>query len=101
MTVEIGFTEELTNSQYAPLAALSAYYQQKNLLDPLARTEIPMRKRDFTSADKLIQVLLSILAGCQTLSEVNSRLKPELGWHVCGVSSGLQINLVCPGPWMR
>jgi hypothetical protein len=79
MTVEIGFTEELTNSQYAPLAALSAYYQQKNLLEPLARTEISMRKRDFTSADKLIQVLLSILTGCQTLSEVNSRLKPELG----------------------
>ena len=38
-----------------------------------------MRKRDFPSADKLIQVLLSILTGCQTLSEVNGRLKPELG----------------------
>lgn len=79
MTVEIGFTEELINSQYAPLAALSAYYQQHHLLEPLTGVEIPMRKRDFTSADKLTQVLLSILTGCQTLSEVNSRLKPELG----------------------
>jgi hypothetical protein len=79
MTVEIGFTEELINSQYAPLAALSAYYHQHHLLKPLTGVEIPMRKRDFPSADKLIQVLLSILTGCQTLSEVNGRLKPELG----------------------
>jgi len=79
MTVEIGFTEELINSQYAPLAALSAYYQQHHMLEPLTGVKIPMRKRDFPSADKLIQVLLSILGGCQTLSEVNGRLKPELG----------------------
>jgi hypothetical protein len=38
-----------------------------------------MRERDFGSLDKLIQILLSIFTGCVTLSEVNSRLKPELG----------------------
>jgi hypothetical protein len=38
-----------------------------------------MRARDFASVDKLIQILLSILTGCVTLSEVNNRLKPELG----------------------
>lgn len=79
MTIEIGFTEELTNSQYAPLAALCARYQQNHVLEPLAGVEIPMRERDFDSVDKLIQILLSILTGCVTLSEVNSRLKPELG----------------------
>ena len=79
MTIEIGFTEELTNSQYAPLAALCAHYQRNHMLEPLAGVEIPMRERDFNSADKLIQILLSILTGCVTLSEVNSRLKPELG----------------------
>lgn len=36
-----------------------------------------MKSRDFTAADKLIQVLASILAGCETLSEVNTRLKAE------------------------
>jgi hypothetical protein len=79
MTIEIGFTEELTNSQYAPLAALCAHYQQNHVLEPLAGVKIPMRERDFDSAGKLIQILLSILTGCVTLSEVNSRLKPELG----------------------
>lgn len=79
MTIEIGFTEELTNSQYAPLAALCAHYQQNHMLEPLAGVELPMQERDFDTADKLIQILLSILSGCMTLSEVNSRLKPELG----------------------
>jgi hypothetical protein len=79
MTIEIGFTDELTNTQYAPLAALSALYQHHHVLDPLEQVRIPMKKRDFSSADKLIQVFLSILAGCETLSEVNSKLKPELG----------------------
>jgi hypothetical protein len=79
MTIEIGFTQELTNSQYVALAALCAYYQQNHLLEPLIGVEIPMRERDYTPADKLIQVLLSILAGCKTLSEVNGRLKSELG----------------------
>ena len=79
MTIEIAFTEELTNSQYAPLAALCAHYQRNHMLEPLAGVEIPIRERDFNSADKLIQILLSILTGCVTLSEVNSRLKPELG----------------------
>jgi hypothetical protein len=48
-------------------------------LKPFTSVKIPMRRRDFTSADKLIQILMSILAGCQTLSEVNPKLRSELG----------------------
>lgn len=77
MTIEIGFTNELTNTQYAPLAVICAHYQQHHTLDPLQQVQIPMRERDFCPVDKLIQVLLSILTGCETLSEVNSRLKSE------------------------
>jgi hypothetical protein len=79
MTVEIGFTRELTNTQYAPLAVLLAHYQQHQVLEPLNRVQIPMKKRDFRPASKLIQVLLSILAGCETLSQTNLKLKPERG----------------------
>jgi hypothetical protein len=99
MTIEIGFTEELTNSQYAPLAALCAHYQRNHMLEPLAGVEIPMRERDFDTADKLIQILLSILSGCMTLSEVNSRLKPELrlasvwGWDRFADQSSLSRTL--------
>jgi hypothetical protein len=79
MTTEFGFTDELVNTRYAPLAALSVHYQQNLTLKSLEGVQIPMKERDFGSSDKLIQVLLSILAGCETLSEVNIRLKPEIG----------------------
>jgi hypothetical protein len=77
MTLEIGFRNELTNTQYAPLAVLCAHYQQHHILDPLTQVQIPMRERDFSPADKLIQILLGILAGCETLAEVNVWLKLE------------------------
>jgi hypothetical protein len=77
MDIKFGFTNELTNTSYAPLAALFAHYQRHNLLQPLENVQIPIRKRDFGPPEKLKQVLLSILAGCETLSEVNPRLKHE------------------------
>lgn len=79
MKIEIGFTPELTNTRFAPLALLSALYQQQKWFDPLQQVQIPMRNRYFEPHSKLIQVLLSILAGCETLSEANSILKQETG----------------------
>jgi len=77
MNIEIDFTSDLTNTHFAPLAVLSALYQHHKLLDPLHQVHIPMRNRYFEPASKLIQVFLSILAGCETLSEVNPTLKQE------------------------
>jgi len=64
MTIEIGLTDELTNTRYAPLAALSAHYQQNRTVEPLVQVQIPMKMRDFSPPSKLTQVFLSILAGC-------------------------------------
>ena len=73
---------KLVNTQYAPLAALLAHYQQNQVFNPLHEVQISMKTCDFTPYDKLQQVAVSILAGCQTLSEVNQKLKPEkhLAW---------------------
>ena len=79
MKIEIGFTDEFSNTQYAPLAVLSAHYKANQLLEPLKQVPIPMKPRAFSPGDKLIQVLLSIMAGCGPLYEFNERLKPETG----------------------
>ncbi|UCC88812.1 MAG: hypothetical protein JSV81_05765 [Anaerolineales bacterium] len=79
MSIEIGLTDGPTNTQYAPLAVLSALYRRRGTLEPLKDVEIPMKKRDFSPHSKLIQVFLSMLAGCETISEANMRLKAELG----------------------
>jgi hypothetical protein len=85
MNIEFGRIDELTNTQYAPLAVLSAHYQAQYILKALVDMQIPMKKRDFSPSDKLIQVVLSILAGCETLSGVNIRLKSDVClarvWH--------------------
>jgi hypothetical protein len=79
MTIEFGLTDELCNTQYAPLAALCAHYQQNQVLAPLEEVQIRQKKREFDPTGKLIQVFLSVLAGCTTLSEVNTRLDSEIG----------------------
>jgi hypothetical protein len=79
MTVEIGLTDQLVNTQYAPLAALCVHYQQKQILAPLQEVQLSGKKRDFRPTSKLIQIFVSLLAGCDTLSEVNPKLKPEVG----------------------
>jgi hypothetical protein len=77
MTIEFGLTDELVNTKYAPLAALAVRYQRNQTLEPLEGVRIPMKHRGFTPADKLQHILVSILAGCVTLSEVNTKLGPE------------------------
>jgi hypothetical protein len=77
MNLKIDFTPELTNTRFAPLAVLLALYQDKKLLEPLQQVLIPMRNRYFEPAEKLKQILISILAGCETLAEVTTTLKQE------------------------
>ena len=99
MPLEFGQTNELVNTQYAPLAMLLAHYQQNQVLQPLQQVTVPMKKCEFSPQDKLQQVLISILAGCETLSEVNQKLKAEKhlaqasGWTRFADQSGLSRTL--------
>jgi hypothetical protein len=77
MTISFGLTQEVVNTQFAPVAALSVYYQGHDLFEPLETVQIEMKVLDFLPSTKLIQVFLSILTGCEYLSVVNTRLRPE------------------------
>lgn len=78
MTVELGLTQDdLTNTQFAPVAFLSSYYRQNAVLEPLKQIQIAMKTVDHSPASKLVQVFLSILTGCRYVSEINTRLRPE------------------------
>ena len=77
MLLQFGLTDELTNSQIAPVATLAAYYQAENVLKPL-QSVIPSSDQDeFSLANKLTQLILSILTGCEYVSMDNTRLRPE------------------------
>jgi hypothetical protein len=78
MNIELGLLNgNAINTQYAPLAMLSAYYQQNKTLEPLKTVQVSMKSVRYTPHDKLRQAWLSILCGCEYLSEINTRLRPE------------------------
>ncbi len=77
MPLKFGRTQEFTNTQYAPLAALLAYYEAEKVLEPLQSVTSAAKSGDFTLAEKLEQVLVSMLAGCEYISLVNTQLRPE------------------------
>jgi hypothetical protein len=83
MSIELGLLaggiETGTNTHYAPLAALSAHYQQQQRLLPFKTLDIGMKTVRYSPLSKLEQIAVSILANCEYLLEVNCRLKPEAG----------------------
>jgi len=81
MGIDLGLLEKtgecLVNTQHAPLAALLAHYQRNETLKALEMVDMDIKSVDYTPASKLQQVVLSILAGCQYISEVNAHLRPD------------------------
>jgi hypothetical protein len=103
MRIEVKVSEDKketeTWSNYAGLAVLLAHYRAKNRLAPLASLDNVMQKRDFSVSDKLSQVLLSILMGCESLSETKRVFPSEKalaqvgGWERFADQSSLSRTL--------
>jgi len=79
MHIKFDLTNGSFNTQFAPLAALCAHYQHTQLLAALGNVVVTMKIRRFSPVCKLKQVLVSILAGCETLTAFNTRLDGEAG----------------------
>jgi hypothetical protein len=77
MRLQFGTTDALTNTHFAPVAALMAYYETQKVFAPLQSVTSTAPKGDFTLAEKLEQVVWSMMTGCEYISEVNTKLRPE------------------------
>jgi hypothetical protein len=65
-------------TQFAPLAVLGAYIRQHDLLSPiLSRVKFSKRLHTVTPTMALIDLWISILAGCRSVSQVNTKIRPE------------------------
>lgn len=84
MNLEFALTDKCSNTQYAPLAALLAHYQHHQVLAALEKVALKMKIRAFSSVGKLTQVLVSILAGCETLTAFNTQVHGEVGLAAVG-----------------
>ena len=78
MRLGFGLTDELTNTSFAPLAALGVCYRHQDILEPLRHVPIAAKTVQYSPGDKLIDALISILAGCTHIAQINTRLRPEV-----------------------
>ncbi len=65
-------------TRYAPLVGIGHFVRTYGVLAPLA-TEIAFARRDSVHAplDTLVDLWLSMLVGCRSVAQVNSKLRPD------------------------
>jgi len=77
MNIKFDLIDDYFNTQFAPIGALLAYYQHQKILEPLELVVPAVRKRKFSLSNQLTQVFLSILSGCEYISVINTKLRPD------------------------
>ncbi len=78
MSVQIGLAHLKTECHFVPLAVLGYCLTRSNMLQPLwAPLDLDLKTVAHPPTAKLQDVLVAILAGCRSLAQVNTRLRPE------------------------
>ena len=83
--------DELKGSTaYAPLVALGNYVRMTDLLSPLeSRVCFPAGMHTEHPTEALIDLWISMLAGCQSVFQINSKLRPD---HTLAKSWGRSVS---------
>ncbi len=79
MGTQIGLTKGKTfNTLYAPLAVLGYCLRRIDYFALLReQVQLPIRTRQYTPYDKLLDCLMSLWAGCTSLHQINVRIRPD------------------------
>lgn len=79
MSTKISLVPVEEHTSYAPLAVLGYCLTRTDFLSPVfAGLDLSLKTVDHTPGEKLLDVLVSILAGCRSITQVNTRLRPDL-----------------------
>jgi hypothetical protein len=66
-------------TNFAPLGVLGYCLMRTSFLAPvLQAVTVPLKTVDHAPAAKVLDVLVSILAGCRAITQINTRLRPDL-----------------------
>jgi hypothetical protein len=78
MSVQIALEPLKERCAFAPLAVVGYCLTRRAVLQPLwAPLQLDLKVYDHTVIDKLQDVLVAILAGCRSLAQLNTRVRPE------------------------
>ena len=79
MKTEIVLEPSEGQTQYAPLCVLGYCLTRTGFLEPVwEQLNSSMQKRIHTPVEKLQDMLVSILAGNENVSKINTRIRPDL-----------------------
>ncbi len=88
------------HSGHAPLAALAPVIAEKQIFSPIhQQVLIPQKAVDYRPTDKLVFVVLSVLAGAETVYDINHTLRVDepllraFGYDTCADQSVTQQTL--------
>jgi hypothetical protein len=78
MTKRLGLSAMQRSTPYAPRAALGAFLQQRDFFAPLWE-HVPLGGKTIYHEphQKLLDVVVSMLADCSSLKQLNTRLRPD------------------------
>lgn len=66
-------------THFAPLVALGFYVRTADLLSPItSRLIFPKRMHTEEPVEAIIDLWISMLAGCRAVSQINTKLRPDL-----------------------
>lgn len=79
MRPTIRLTTMPEETHFAPLGVLGYCLTRTHFLEPvLKNVRLPLKTVAHSPASKLLDVLVSILAGCRAIRQVNTRWRPDL-----------------------
>lgn len=79
MPTTIRLTPMCNETAFAPLGVLGYCLTRSAFLTPLWQgLDLPMKTVHYPPAAKLLDVVVSILAGCRAMAQVNTRLRPDV-----------------------
>jgi hypothetical protein len=75
----IGLSNMADTTQFAPLAAIGSYVRSSDMLSPLfSRMSFSQPTHTVEPTAALVDLWVSILAGCRSVREINTRIRPDL-----------------------
>lgn len=79
MATLIRLTEMPHETQFAPLGVLGYCLTRTHFLDPVWEAlALSLKTVDHAPEAKLLDLIVSILTGCRAISQVNTRIRPDL-----------------------
>jgi hypothetical protein len=79
MSTKINLVPLEGQTSFAPLGVLGYCLTRTDFLLPVfAELDLSLKTVDHAPSEKLLDLLVSILAGCRSIQQVNTRLRPDL-----------------------